>query len=36
MKNDRVHLNGCIVSAELMFGLPKSSFLCSIAGLAVL
>lgn len=35
MKNDAAHLDGCVVRAEPVFGLPKSFRLCSIAGLAV-
>lgn len=35
MKSDTVHLDGCVVCAEPVFGLPKSFHLCSIAGLAV-
>lgn len=35
MKNDTVHLDGCMVSALPVFGLPKSFHLCSITMLMV-
>lgn len=35
MKNDTVDLDGCMITAEPVFGLPDSFYLCSIGRLTV-